>query len=153
MGMQTGENEQALRKILDMTRLMSLTLLILHFYYYCYQAFYAWGLQTGFTDKIISNIAATGLFSFFLKAKLFSLLLLFISLIGAKGQKDEKVSYPRAYAYILPGLIIFFISGLILQLHYSVRLVSLLYMVITSAGYLMLLAGGTLLSRLKGPYR
>ena len=30
--MQTGENEQALRKILDMTRLISITFLVLHFY-------------------------------------------------------------------------------------------------------------------------
>ncbi len=37
--MQTGENEQALRKILDMTRLISIAILVLHFYYYCYTAF------------------------------------------------------------------------------------------------------------------
>ena len=36
MAMQTGENEQGLRKILDLTRMISITLLILHFYYYCY---------------------------------------------------------------------------------------------------------------------
>ena len=39
MAMQTGENEQALRKILDMTRLISIAILVLHFYYYCYTAF------------------------------------------------------------------------------------------------------------------
>jgi hypothetical protein len=36
MATHTGENEQALRKILDMTRLISIVLLALHFYYYCY---------------------------------------------------------------------------------------------------------------------
>ena len=34
--MNTGENEQGLRKIIDMTRLISIVLLALHFYYYCY---------------------------------------------------------------------------------------------------------------------
>ena len=43
MVMQTGENEQALRKILDMTRLISIVILVIHFYYYCYAAFQEWG--------------------------------------------------------------------------------------------------------------
>ena len=38
MGMQTGESEQGLRKILDMTRLISIVMLGIHFYYYCYAA-------------------------------------------------------------------------------------------------------------------
>ena len=42
--MQTGENEQGLRKILDMTRLISIVILVLHFYYYCYAAFEHWHL-------------------------------------------------------------------------------------------------------------
>ncbi|PZR24562.1 MAG: hypothetical protein DI535_22005, partial [Citrobacter freundii] len=33
MAVQTGENEQALRKILDMTRLISIVILVIHFYY------------------------------------------------------------------------------------------------------------------------
>lgn len=32
--MQTGENEQALRKIMDMTRLISIISLFMNFYYY-----------------------------------------------------------------------------------------------------------------------
>jgi len=35
----TGENEQGLQKVLDMTRLISIVMLVLHFYYYCYNAF------------------------------------------------------------------------------------------------------------------
>ncbi len=51
--MQTGENEQGLRKILDMTRLMSIAVLILHFYYYCYGAFEQWKLTTTISDRIL----------------------------------------------------------------------------------------------------
>ncbi|WP_143313447.1 YWFCY domain-containing protein, partial [Cnuella takakiae] len=39
---QTGENEQALRKILDLTRLVSVAVLLLHFYYTCYLLFQQW---------------------------------------------------------------------------------------------------------------
>ncbi|MGI8584361.1 MAG: YWFCY domain-containing protein [Chitinophagaceae bacterium] len=33
--MQTGENEQGLRKILDLTRMISIAILFFHFYYCC----------------------------------------------------------------------------------------------------------------------
>ncbi len=36
---KAGEDEQALRKILNMIRLISITILVLRFYYYCYVAF------------------------------------------------------------------------------------------------------------------
>ena len=42
--MNTGENEQGLQKVLDMTRLISIVMLVLHFYYYCYSAFDEWHL-------------------------------------------------------------------------------------------------------------
>ena len=54
--MQTGENEQAMRKILDMTRLISILILVIHFYYYCYAAFHEWGLISAFSDSILGNI-------------------------------------------------------------------------------------------------
>src|SRR5690606_41846782 len=42
--MRTGENEQGLRKVADFTRLLSIAILVLHFYVSCYQVFH----QTGF---------------------------------------------------------------------------------------------------------
>ncbi|PHK32416.1 hypothetical protein VF13_38780, partial [Nostoc linckia z16] len=94
--MNTGENEQALRKILDMTRLISLVVLFLHVYFEFYAAFREAGLATGFTDKILSNIVRTGLFSFFSKPKWIALLFLVISLVGAKGRMDEKLTFGTA---------------------------------------------------------
>ena len=90
--MNTGENEQGLRKIIDLTRLVSITILILHCYYYCYRAFDDWQLTSIITDRILKNIAQTGLFQNFNKAKLIALGFLMISLIGATGKKEEKLS-------------------------------------------------------------
>ncbi len=45
--MHTGENEQGLRKILDLTRMISMAVLLIHFYYYCYGAFQQWELTFG----------------------------------------------------------------------------------------------------------
>lgn len=35
MAMQTGENEQGLRKIMDMTRMIAIAVLAIHCYYNC----------------------------------------------------------------------------------------------------------------------
>jgi len=148
MAMQTGESEQALRKILDMTRLISMGVLLLHFYYYCYIAFLEWQLSSHFTDRLLDNIQHTGLFADFHKSKLISLGFLFISLIGSKGKKDEKLKYQTALAYLFTGLLIYFCSSLLLLLKIKVTEVALVYMGLTSLGFLLMLSGGTLLSRI-----
>lgn len=148
MAMQTGENEQALRKILDMTRLISIIILVIHFYYYCYAAFREWHLVSGFSDKLLGNIHNTGLFSDFHKSKLFALGFLMISLIGAKGRKDEKLNYKTAFAYIITGILIYFISYLSLYLKIEIEQAAIAYISITAVGFLLVLSGGTLLSRI-----
>jgi hypothetical protein len=114
--MHAGENEQGLRKILDMTRLISIVILGIHFYYYCYKAFQSWELTAQVTDRILGNMLGTGLFNNFHKSKLISLGFLFISLLGAKGRKDKKVNYKTAFFYIVSGLLIYFFSYLLLLL-------------------------------------
>src|SRR5690606_21206419 len=108
------ENQQALVKILDMTRFIAIAILVLHFYYYLYGAFLEWGLTHSVTKKLMGNIQNTGLFSSFVKSKLIALMFLCISLVGAKGKKDEKLNYKVALAYIISGLLVYFISYLIL---------------------------------------
>ena len=148
MAMQTGENEQALRKILDMTRLISIVILLIHFYYYCYTAFQQWGFVSGFSDKILGNIHHTGLFSNFHKSKIFTLGFLLISLLGAKGRKEEKLNHKTASAYIITGVLIYFLSYLSLLVKTNSTTVAILYISITTIGFLLMLSGGTLLSRI-----
>ncbi|WP_367915804.1 YWFCY domain-containing protein [Leadbetterella sp. DM7] len=148
MALQTGENEQALRKVLDMTRLISIIILILHFYYYCYSAFSHWGLVNELGDRLLGNIHNSGIFKEFHRSKLISLAFLVISLLGARGRKDEKLNYKVAFAYILTGLLIYFVSYLALLLSVSPPVVASIYMAITMTGFLLLLSGGTLLSRI-----
>ena len=124
--MSTGENEQALRKILDMTRLMAITLLVIHFYYYCYAAFLQWQFTTTFTDRLLGNIRGTGLFNHFNTGKLIALAFLVISLVGATGKKDERLSYKTAFAYIITGLILYFISFLFLWITRETQLAAVL---------------------------
>ena len=145
--MQTGENDQALRKILDMTRLISIAILVLHFYYYCYTAFEQWHLTVTITDRLMGNINNTGLFNNFHTSKLFALGFLTISLMGARGRKDEKLNYKIAFAYIITGLLIYFLSYLSLLPKIALTSAAMLYIGITTIGFMLVLSGGTLLSR------
>ncbi len=146
--MHTGENEQALRKIVDMTRLMSLAILVLHFYYYCYAAFKAWGFTTTISERLLLNIHNTGLFDNFHKSKLFCLIFLAISLLGSRGKMDEKLRYKTAFAYIIAGLLLFFFSYPILRASTSWQTIATSYIAVTTLGYLLVLSGGTFLSRI-----
>ena len=145
--MQTGENEQALRKILDMTRLISIAILVLHFYYYCYTAFEQWNLTVALTGRLMGNIRNTGLFNNFHTSKFIALGFLTISLMGARGRKDEKLSYKTAFAYIITGLLIYFLSYLSLLPKIALTTAAMLYIGITAIGFMLVLSGGTLLSR------
>lgn len=148
MAMQTGENDQALRKILDMTRLIALLILFIHCYYYCYGAFKEWGLVSVFTDRILGNISNSGLFNNFHISKLIALGFLVISLFGAKGRKNEKLNKRTAFAYIISGLLAYFISYLIMLMPADAVTVAAMYMGLTGIGFLLILSGGTLLSRI-----
>jgi YWFCY protein/Type IV secretory system Conjugative DNA transfer len=146
--MHTGENEQGLRKILDLTRMISMAVLLIHFYYYCYRAFEQWELRSDISDRLLQNIYNTGLFTNFQKSKLIALIFLIISLFGAKGRKDEKLKFKTALACILAGLILYFLSYLLLNLTMEIQHVSLAYMCSTTMGFILVLTGGTLLSRI-----
>lgn len=146
--MQTGENEQGLRKIIDLTRWMAIAVLLIHFYYYCYGAFKEWELTHPISDRLLQNISNTGLFVSFIKSKLIALALLVISLLGSKGRKDEKLSYKPIVAYLVTGTLLYFGSYLVLLANSDKELIAVSYMGFTVSGFVLILTGGTLLSRM-----
>ncbi|MGN6531212.1 MAG: conjugal transfer protein MobC, partial [Ginsengibacter sp.] len=145
--MNTGENEQGLRKSIDLTRLISLSILVIHCYYYCYRAFDYWQLTSIVSDRLLKNIAHTGLFRSFNNSKLIALGFLIISLIGATGKKEEKLSFYSGIIYMSTGLVIYFFSYYILLSELFITIKTVTYIAISAAGYLMILSGGNLLSR------
>lgn len=144
----TGENEQGLRKIIDLTRFAGIFVLLLHFYYFCYQAFAQWEFTSTITDRLLKNISQTGLFAGLFTSKLIALGLLLISLLGAQGKKDEKINKRNIASYLLIGLLLFFGSSWLLKLNDEIEVIAVVYMLVTGIGFLFVLAGGNLLSRL-----
>jgi len=146
--MQTGENEQALRKIIDFTRLLSIAILIIHFYLSCYSAFQTFGLTTSFVNHILLPLSKMVIFVKVLYAKLAVLVLLMISLVGSKGKKDESIKASRILVYCIIGLILYFVSTLFLSIHYPATTIAVLYIGVTVAGYMLFLSGVSLLFRM-----
>lgn len=146
--MQTGEDTQGLRKIIDFTRLISLFILSIHFYITCYEAFQQWGWIADITNRVITNISKTGLFIGMLKPKLSALVFLIISLIGVKGKKDEQIRKDTICIYCGIGLLMYFISVLSFYLNAAPNVIAISYIGLTSLGYLLILTGGVRLSRL-----
>lgn len=146
--MHTGENEQGLRKILDMTRMMAIAIIILHFYFYCYRAFESWGLTSDISDRLLKNIRGTGLFKNFNKSKIISLIVLVISMLGARGKKNEKLTFKPVIIYLIAGLILFFGSQVLLTLNQSLITTAVIYISVTTIGFILILTGGTLCSRI-----
>jgi hypothetical protein len=146
--MQTGENEQGLRKILDLTRGLSLSILLLHFYYLFYQYFLSKGYASDLSDRLISNILDTGLFTGFHRAKLICIGLLMISLIGVKGRKNEKLNYKTAVLYMLSGTFLYFSSYFVFYVQTTPSALTGLYISVTTVGYILMLTGGTIVSRI-----
>jgi hypothetical protein len=146
--MNTGENDQGLRKILDMTRLISIVLLCLHFYYYCYSAFKDWELTTTLSDRLLVNIERTGLFNNFHSSKIISLAFLAISLLGAKGKKTEGLHWKKIVTTLTLGLCFFFPGYFILSTSMNETYIAAAYMIVTVCGYLLVLSAGTRLTRI-----
>lgn len=143
----TGENEQGLRKILDFTRLASMVILFLHIYYHCYQAFKLWGWTAGISDDLLKNIQRSGLFNSVNRSKGIALGLLVISLIGARGKKKENIRWQTVTSYIIVGLILYFGSYFLLRSTTDIETTTYIYSAVTILGFILILSGGTLLSR------
>lgn len=146
--MQTGENEHGLRRIIDFTRLLSLVILAIHFYITCYATFFNWHLTMPLIGRIVSNFARMPVFKNAFSAKLATLLLLVVSLIGARGRREQKIRLQSALGYIAIGLLLFFGSQLLLLVNAATNTKAAVYIGITCLGYLLMLAGGTWISRL-----
>jgi len=139
--MRTGDNEFGLKKIMDMTRAISIILLLLHFYFYCYQPLKDWHYTHPFVDRIVGNIARTGLFSSFHKTKLISIAFLLLASLGAKGRKEEKFTWRGVVLLTGVGLLLFFGSVLVLYMMQEAGHAAIVYILLTALGYLLFMSG------------
>lgn len=131
-----------------MTRLISLGLLFLHVYFVCYKVFLDSGFTSVLTDRLMANIARSGLFRRFNDIKFAALFFLSVSLLGAQGKKDEQMNLKTVILYLLFGTVIYFSSFICLLLPFTPAIITVLYSFFTATGWVLVLTGGTWLSRI-----
>lgn len=146
--MQTGEDIQGLRKIMDLTRLLSMAVLAIHFYSYCHVAFRAWGLSLVWLDRIVLKLVAMPMLSGYWQIKAIALLLLVVSLVGSQGKKSEQQSLPPILLLMALGVPCYLLGHLFFAWDAGLESLALVYMVLTLLGYLLILNAGIRLSRL-----
>ena len=146
--MQTGENEQALRKIIDFTRFLGILVLILHFYFSCYGAFSEMHFTYPFVNRILVNIYKLSIFKSILIVKSVAIAFLIVSLIGTKGKKAENIKLSTAITYSLLGLVLYYSSGILFKLQVSYLLIAALYISVTTIGFLLFLTGVSMMYRI-----
>ena len=147
--MQQEDDLRALAKIMEFGRAVSIFLLVVHVYVYCYPSITSWNLNLEVIDKIIMNFNnTTGIFNCVLWSKLAATLLMAVSCLGTKGVKGEKITRHKIHAALFAGCILFFLNWWILDLSLPHTAVTALYVFTLVSGYLCLLMAGLWMSRL-----
>lgn len=147
--MQQEDDIRGLAKTMEFMRAVSILFLVIHVYWYCYQAFSDMGISIGIVDKILLNFQRTaGLFRSLLLTKVFALIFLALSCLGTKGVKNRDMTWNKIYAFFLGGLVLFFMNWWMLDLPFSPMVNATLYTATLTAGYILLLMSGVWISRM-----
>ena len=134
---------------MEFGRAVSIFLLVVHVYVYCYPSITAWHLNLEVIDRILVNFNnTTGIFNCILWSKLLAVLLLAVSCLGTHGVKGEKITWPKIYAVLVAGCALFFLNWWLLKLPLPHMANTAFYIFTLTAGYLALLMSGLWMSRL-----
>lgn len=146
--MQNEDDLRGLAKVVDFLRAVSILLILIHIYWYCYAWFKANGFTLSIIDKVLINFQKSGLFSSTLVTKLFALLLLALSCLGTQGIKNEKITWRNINLYAGIGFPLYFFNGWLLATSLPMVVVTSLYALTLSGGYIFLMIAGVWVSRL-----
>ena len=143
------DDERGMGKIMDLMRLFAVVLTLLHIYYYCYGFFTEHHLTAAWFGAILSKFSTkTALFHAPYVTKGAAVLLLGLACLGTRGKPSETQTWPPIIAYLVLGAAVFFGNSFVLELAYSPAAVVALYCASTALGFMLLLRGGNLVSRM-----
>ncbi|MVZ63746.1 conjugal transfer protein MobC [Sphingobacterium humi] len=145
--MQGEDDLRGLAKIMAFMRAVSILIVLMHFYWFCFGFFAERGWTLEIIGKILTNFNRTaGLFTHTLYTKIFALVLLALSCLGTKGVKNEKITWPKIYIALAIGFVLFFLNFPLLKL--PLNTATFLYILTTGLGYIALMVAGVWMSRL-----
>ena len=145
--MQGEDDLRGLAKIMAFMRAVSILLVLMHLYWFCYGFFLERGWILEIINKILGNFQRTaGLFSHILYTKVFALVLLALSCLGTKGVKNERITWSKIFVALGIGFVLFFLNFPLLKL--SQTTAAFLYILTTGFGFIALMVAGVWMSRL-----
>ncbi|MBP1163474.1 hypothetical protein JOE44_000358 [Chryseobacterium sp. PvR013] len=145
--MQGEDDLRGLAKIMGFMRAVSIVMVLMHLYWYCYHTFLEQGWTLEIVDTILTNFQkTTGLFSYPIYTKVFALVLLALSCLGTKGVKDEKITWAKISKVLIIGFLLYFLNFPLLKLNLFPG--TILYFISISVGYIFLMVGGLWMHRL-----
>ncbi len=145
--MQGEDDLRGLAKIMAFMRAVSIIIVLMHFYWFCFGFFLERGWTLEIIGKILANFNRTaGLFAHNLYTKIFALVLLALSCLGTKGVKNEKITWTKINTALVIGFILFFLNTPLLKL--SPFIGTSLYIFTTALGYISLMKAGVWITRL-----
>ncbi|WP_343607857.1 conjugal transfer protein MobC [Chryseobacterium oranimense] len=145
--MQGEDDLRGLAKIMAFMRAVSIILVLMHLYWFCYRFFLERGWTLEIINKILANFHRTaGLFSHPIYTKVFAVVLLALSCLGTKGVKNEKITWSKIFLAISIGFVLFFLNTPLL--HLSQKTAIFLYFITISLGYIALLMAGVWMTQL-----
>lgn len=145
--MGQGDNIQGLERIVSLIRAGAVIMLMMHLYYFCYSLFKSIGMTHNIVDTVFVNMYKTGIFDSMYKTKIYAILCIAISSIGTRGVKSQKVKLQTTIVIIIIGLIIFLGNNWIVTSYKGITSRAI-YSITTIIGFLMILLGGILMSRI-----
>lgn len=145
--MQGEDDLRGLAKIMAFMRAVSILLVLIHLYWFCYGFFLERGWTLKVINKILGNFDRTaGLFSHTLYTKVFAIVLLALSCLGTKGVKNEKITWSKIHVTLGVGFVLFLLNTPLLKL--PVALATFFYILTICLGYIALMMAGVWISRL-----
>jgi hypothetical protein len=142
------EDQKAYIKLMHFTRAISIVVLLINFYVFCYSLFRVVGFVQPFIDAFLQSLNKTGFLEESYITKILAFALLAVSCIGSTGNQTEEITWKKTLPYLIIGPLLFFGVDIFLDLSFPILLKAIGYILLTSIGYLMLLKGGNYISRI-----
>jgi len=143
------EEERGLKKIMDFMRMISIFLVLLHVYYYCYRFFTEQHLTAAWSGKLLARFSTkTALFSAPYVTKVAAVVFLALSCFGTRGKPKEGQTWGPIVLCGAVGGALFFGSALLLDLPYTPTMLTSVYAGTIAVGFLLMLRGGILIGRM-----
>ncbi len=149
--MNTGENVEGLRKILDLTRKAGLVLLLIHFYLSSPLIAQNFGITEGLLGSLLAPLVSNPIMENQMVLKFTVLISVGIYIIGTKGRKGLDITPYYVLVLLAASLFLFFRASIISAFISEPLNREWIYLAVTFGGYIGIYVSGITLKRIGNP--